>query len=151
MKGTDYNIALVVFFVSYISCGLSELPHLQARSNMRIEVPSNYLLAKFEKPAAYVGFLTVGFGLIMVFQGLVKNLGGLATTRFFLGIFEYLILRPVQHLSRLIDIQSRLLSWRCFHSQHLVPTEPHTTPCCYVLLRCCSRWRVLRPTCWRYR
>jgi hypothetical protein len=52
------------------------------------EVPSNYLLARFNKPAAYVGILTVSFGVVMVLQGIVKNLGGIAATRFFLGAFE---------------------------------------------------------------
>lgn len=28
------------------------------------------------------------FGLVMICQGLVKNWGGLMTTRFFLGVFE---------------------------------------------------------------
>jgi len=54
-----------------------------------------------------------GFGFVTVCQGLVRSLGGLLTTRFFLGVFEatifpgcsYLIamlvhqpLHPVSHL-----------------------------------------------------
>lgn len=41
MKGNDYNVATMVFFVSYIVC----------------EVPSNYLLVKFNRPSTYLGII----------------------------------------------------------------------------------------------
>jgi hypothetical protein len=41
MKGTDYNVALMVFFVPYVL----------------FEVPSNMLLAKFKRPSYYMGIL----------------------------------------------------------------------------------------------
>lgn len=52
-----------------------------------------------------------GFGFVTITQGLVHNLGGLLTTRFFLGVFEatmfpgcsYLIAMSVYRPSRLIS------------------------------------------------
>jgi hypothetical protein len=41
MKGNDYNVASMTFFVSYIVC----------------EVPSNYLLVKFKSPSMYLGII----------------------------------------------------------------------------------------------
>ena len=35
-----------------------------------------------------VSFCMFMFGLVMIFQGLVNNWGGLMATRFFLGVFE---------------------------------------------------------------
>ncbi|RYP03740.1 hypothetical protein DL764_004915 [Monosporascus ibericus] len=52
------------------------------------EVPSNILLKKFERPSTYLGVLVLGWGIIMTCTGLVKDFGGLMTTRVLLGIFE---------------------------------------------------------------
>ncbi|EOA84302.1 uncharacterized protein SETTUDRAFT_155576 [Exserohilum turcica Et28A] len=46
MKGTDYNVALMVFFVPYVL----------------FEVPSNMLLAKFKRPSYYMGILVLCWG-----------------------------------------------------------------------------------------
>ncbi|KAJ6072369.1 hypothetical protein N7467_010454 [Penicillium canescens] len=70
-EGTKYNSALTIFFVPYIL----------------FEVPSNMLLKKL-KPHVWLPACMFMFGLVLVFQGLVNNWGGLMATRFFLGVFE---------------------------------------------------------------
>lgn len=72
MSGTDYNVALAVFFVPYVLC----------------EVPSNMLLAKFTKPSLYMSILILCWGIVMTLSGVVQNFGGLVATRFMLGLFE---------------------------------------------------------------
>ncbi|PGH04347.1 hypothetical protein AJ79_07128 [Helicocarpus griseus UAMH5409] len=72
MSGTQYNIALAIFFVPYVL----------------FEVPSNILLAKFKRPSQYIGILTLGWGVVMTLTCVVKNFAGLVVARFFLGLFE---------------------------------------------------------------
>lgn len=72
MTGTDYNVALMMFFIPYVL----------------FEVPSNILLAKFNRPSWYMGILVLCWGSIMTLMGVVQNFGGLCATRFFLGLFE---------------------------------------------------------------
>jgi MFS family permease len=72
MVGTDYNIVVGIFFVPYVLC----------------EVPSNLLLAKFNKASWYMGTLVVSWGIVMTLTGVVQNFGGLLATRFLLGVFE---------------------------------------------------------------
>jgi MFS family permease len=72
MKGTDYNVALMVFFVPYVL----------------FEVPSNMILAKFKRPSWYMGILVICWGTVMTCMGTVQNMAGLCATRFFLGLFE---------------------------------------------------------------
>ncbi|RMJ28417.1 Major Facilitator Superfamily [Aspergillus sp. HF37] len=69
-SGMKYNTALTIFFVPYII----------------FEIPSNILLKKM-KPHAWLSLCMFGFGLVMVFQGLVSNWGGLMATRWFLGFY----------------------------------------------------------------
>jgi len=71
MTGTDYNVAVAIFFVPYILG----------------EVPSNMLLTRF-RPSWYIGFLVVAWGIVMTFTGVVQSFGGLCATRFLLGVFE---------------------------------------------------------------
>jgi MFS family permease len=71
MSGTDYNIALFVFFIPYIL----------------LEVPSNIILKKMA-PSTWLSVIMVCWGVATMCQGVVKNLGGLVATRFILGIFE---------------------------------------------------------------
>ncbi|KAI0535320.1 major facilitator superfamily transporter [Xylaria digitata] len=72
MDGTQYNIAVSVFFVPYILA----------------EVPSNMILNKFTKPSTYIGILVLGWGIIMILTGVVKDFGGLIAVRLLLGLFE---------------------------------------------------------------
>lgn len=71
LTGQRYNIALTIFFVPYCL----------------FEIPSNILLKKF-RPHIWLSANMFMFGLVTIFQGLVKSYGGLLTTRFFLGVFE---------------------------------------------------------------
>ena len=46
-----------------------------------------------------------GFGLVTVCQGLVRGLGGLLTTRFFLGVFEATIFPGCSYLIAMLVLQ----------------------------------------------
>jgi len=46
------------------------------------------LLVRFKRPSHYIGFLVITWGIVMTLTGVVQNLQGLITTRFFLGLFE---------------------------------------------------------------
>ncbi|KAF1849091.1 MFS general substrate transporter [Cucurbitaria berberidis CBS 394.84] len=72
MTGTDYNVALMVFFIPYVLC----------------EIPSNMLLSRFSKPSVYMGVLILCWGIVMTCMGVVQSFGGLCVTRFLLGFFE---------------------------------------------------------------
>lgn len=72
MRGNDYNVAVSVFFISYVL----------------FEVPSNLLLAKFKRPSTYIGILVCSWGLIMTCSGFVKGKWSLCLTRFLIGFFE---------------------------------------------------------------
>jgi MFS family permease len=71
LEKTEYNTALVVFFVPYIL----------------FEIPSNILLKRF-KPHVWLSLNMFLFGLTTLLQGFVQNYSGLIATRFFLGLFE---------------------------------------------------------------
>ncbi|KAI8209205.1 hypothetical protein K4K54_009095 [Colletotrichum sp. SAR 10_86] len=72
LTGQQYNIALCVFFITYIL----------------FEVPSNMLLLKFKRPSTYMGILVTGWGTIITLTGLVQNFEGLVAVRVLLGVFE---------------------------------------------------------------
>lgn len=71
LKGNEYSIALVVFFVGYVVT----------------EAPSNVLIKRL-KPSIYIPALMVAWGIVMTLMGLVHNFAGLAACRFFLGLAE---------------------------------------------------------------
>ncbi|CAJ2509180.1 Uu.00g142060.m01.CDS01 [Anthostomella pinea] len=71
LTGQQPNTALAVFFVPYII----------------FEIPSNILMKIFT-PHIWLSLCILGFGIVMIGQGFVKNFGGLIATRFFLGLFE---------------------------------------------------------------
>jgi hypothetical protein len=91
MTGTDYNVALAIFFVPYVLCG-TQLPFPSYISSLTsvlpIEVPSNILLAKFKRPSVYLAILTVLWGIIVTLTGVVQSFGALCAVRVLLGIFE---------------------------------------------------------------
>ncbi|KIW67122.1 hypothetical protein PV04_06395 [Phialophora macrospora] len=71
LTGTQYNSALVCFFVPYVL----------------FDIPSNILLLRF-KPQIWLPACTLFFGVMTVLQGVVHNLAGIAAVRVFLGIAE---------------------------------------------------------------
>ncbi|KAF9883893.1 hypothetical protein FE257_002687 [Aspergillus nanangensis] len=72
MTGTQYNIALAIFFIPYVL----------------FEVPSNILLARFHKPSVYLAILILLWGTVVTLTGVVQNFSSLCAVRFLLGIFE---------------------------------------------------------------
>ncbi|KAL3441528.1 major facilitator superfamily domain-containing protein [Aspergillus insuetus] len=72
LSGTQFNIALSIFFVPYVL----------------LEVPSNYILNKFKKPSLYVGTIIVFWGSKTTILGVVQNFAGLVAVRFMLGVAE---------------------------------------------------------------
>ncbi|KXJ93612.1 major facilitator superfamily domain-containing protein [Microdochium bolleyi] len=71
MVGSDYNIALFVFFIPYII----------------FEVPSN-LVIKRVAPSTWLASITVLWGISTVGMGFVTNNAGLVACRLLLGLFE---------------------------------------------------------------
>ncbi|KAL5340963.1 major facilitator superfamily domain-containing protein [Aspergillus crustosus] len=72
MKGTDYNIANMMFFIPYIL----------------LEVPSNAILIRFTKPSQWICLIVTAWGIVMTCCGFVQNWGGLVGCRVLLGVFE---------------------------------------------------------------
>ncbi|KAI1337038.1 putative MFS transporter [Xylariaceae sp. FL0016] len=72
LVGNQYNIALSLFFIPYIL----------------LEVPSNILLKKFDRPSTYIGILVTAWGVVMTCHGAVTNFAGITIARFFLGVLE---------------------------------------------------------------
>lgn len=79
MTGSQYNIALLIFFVPYIL----------------LEVPSNLVLRKLA-PSTWLSTLIFLWGVAAMCQGLVSSYEGLVVCRFFLGTFEAGVF-PGQH------------------------------------------------------
>ena len=71
MTGNDYNIALFIFFPSYIL----------------FEVPSNIIIKRV-KPSTWLAGIMFCWGIVTIGQGLVTTNGGLQAMRFLLGFFE---------------------------------------------------------------
>ncbi|THV90948.1 hypothetical protein D6D25_09658 [Aureobasidium pullulans] len=72
MSGTQYNIALAIFFVPYTLA----------------EIPSNMILDKFNRPSVFMGTIVFVWGVIVMCTGFVTGFAGLCVTRVFLGLFE---------------------------------------------------------------
>ncbi|KAF8572720.1 putative MFS nicotinic acid transporter Tna1 [Ramaria rubella] len=71
LRGNQYDVALTIFFVSYVA----------------FELPSNLLLKRF-KPQRWICFIMVCWSILQIAMGLVTNHQGLYATRFLLGLFE---------------------------------------------------------------
>ncbi|RPA93738.1 MFS general substrate transporter [Choiromyces venosus 120613-1] len=67
----QYNIALSIFFISYVS----------------FEIPSNILLKKLS-PSLWLPSICLGWGIVMTMHGIVQNFGGLVACRLLLGFLE---------------------------------------------------------------
>lgn len=147
MDDTDYNVAVAVFFVSYVIFGAwGRLPKCASTpANTRPDIPSNYVLSKFKRPSLYLGGLVVCWGIIMTLTGVVKNFGGLCATRFLLGVFEYAPQKhPVppiydSHLQHTTEpasspVQTTLSASGIRHtrprpaSRYSIPPVPHLVP-----------------------
>jgi len=71
MKGLDYNIALAIFFPFYVLA----------------EIPSNMMM-KRTRPALWIPFIMVVWGICTTLLGVVKNYHGLLAARAALGLAE---------------------------------------------------------------
>ncbi|KAF8480679.1 putative MFS nicotinic acid transporter Tna1 [Gautieria morchelliformis] len=71
LRGDQYDMALTIFFVSYVA----------------FELPSNLVIKKL-KPPRWICFLMVSWGILQICMGLVTDYRGLYVTRFLLGMFE---------------------------------------------------------------
>ncbi|WKT49653.1 MFS transporter superfamily [Fusarium oxysporum f. sp. vasinfectum] len=71
MEGDQYNVALTIFFVSYII----------------FEVPANMAL-KYLSPRIWITLIAVSWGLVMTLMGIVHSYEGLLAARFMLGVPE---------------------------------------------------------------
>lgn len=71
MTGLDYNIALAVFFPTYVLA----------------EVPSNMMIKKFS-PAAWITFIMFIWSIVVIGMGFVTSFGGLVAVRAILGLAE---------------------------------------------------------------
>ncbi|BGP62173.1 hypothetical protein NBRC10512v2_003502 [Rhodotorula toruloides] len=70
LKG-NHQIALVVFFVGYVST----------------EIPGNILLKKM-RPSRFIPAIMISWGIVMTLMGTCSNFAGLVAARFFLGLTE---------------------------------------------------------------
>ncbi|KAL4895722.1 major facilitator superfamily domain-containing protein [Aspergillus ambiguus] len=71
LTGSQFNICLTVFFITYAS----------------FELPSNLILKKL-RPSIWLPLLMVAWGIVMTLMGIVQNYHGLLATRIFLGVAE---------------------------------------------------------------
>lgn len=71
MTGNDYQLAVSVLFITYLS----------------FEVPSNLVLKKFT-PSRWIAFITVAWGIVSTLTGIVTNFPSLLAMRLLLGLFE---------------------------------------------------------------
>lgn len=71
MTGNDYNIALFIFFPSYIV----------------FEVPSNILIKRLA-PSTWLAGIMLLWSIVTICQGVVRTKEQLYAMRFLLGLFE---------------------------------------------------------------
>jgi MFS family permease len=71
ITGTQYNIALSVFFISY-----------------SIFEPLSNILLKRMRPSVYIPIIVIAWGTCTVLLGIVKNFSHLCAIRWFLGMAE---------------------------------------------------------------
>ena len=71
MKGSDYNIALFMFFILYIL----------------LEVPANIILKKM-RPSVFLSAIMLVWGIVTICQGVTQSFAGLVVCRVILGALE---------------------------------------------------------------
>lgn len=72
--GTQWNVCLSIFFVSYLI----------------FELPSNMILQRYfrHRPSLWMGIICTAWGIVTTFICRVQNYQGLVAARFVLGIAE---------------------------------------------------------------
>ncbi|KAK5175408.1 uncharacterized protein LTR77_000547 [Saxophila tyrrhenica] len=102
ISGVQWNILLSLFFIPYIL----------------LEVPSNALLKRFNRPSLYMGTLVTSWGTIMTLHGVVTNYGGILALRLLLGVFEAGFFPGAVYLSSFWymprDLAARISWFYCF-------------------------------------
>ena len=71
LTGSQYNIALTIFFIPYIL----------------FEIPSNIIL-KLTRPSVWMPSIMLAWGIVLTLMGIITDFRGLVISRFFLGITE---------------------------------------------------------------
>lgn len=71
MTGTDFNVALMVFFVLYLP----------------LEIPANLLMSKVN-PSIWLSSMTFGCGVFTICEGVTQSYAGLVVCRILLGAAE---------------------------------------------------------------
>jgi MFS family permease len=71
LKKDQFNIALTIFYVSYLI----------------VEIPSNLILKRM-KPNRWLPILVMAWGVVTTLTGLIHNFSGLVAIRLFLGFCE---------------------------------------------------------------
>ncbi|KAI9172818.1 transporter [Paramyrothecium foliicola] len=80
LTGNRFNIALTMFFVTYITC----------------EIPANMIQRKLG-PKIWLAFLTISFGLVTMCISFVRSFGALCATRVALGLCESGVLAGIMY------------------------------------------------------
>ncbi len=108
VDGTKYNAALMIFFIPYVvfeipaNLFLVKLkPHVwRMLQTSDVHIEKELLLTLITQ----VSFCALSFGLVTIFQGLVKSWASLMVTRWFLGTFEAGMIPGCQY--RPLDVQA---------------------------------------------
>lgn len=83
LSDTEYSTCLSILYVGYIL----------------MQVPSNMIVNKIQRPSWYIGAAILLWGMISTLSGNVHNFTGMVLVRFFLGFVEAAFLReylPIQ-------------------------------------------------------
>lgn len=77
LSDTQYSTCLSILYVGYIL----------------MQVPSNMVVNKIQRPSWYIGVAILLWGMISTLTGVVNNFKGMVLIRFFLGFVEAAFLR----------------------------------------------------------
>lgn len=79
LNDTQYSTCLSILYVGYIL----------------MQVPSNMVVNKIQRPSWYIGAAIMLWGMISTLSGKVQNFEGMVLVRFFLGFVEAAFLRRI--------------------------------------------------------
>lgn len=82
LSDTEYSTCLSILYVGYIL----------------MQVPSNMIVNKIQRPSWYIGAAILLWGMISTLSGNVHNFTGMVLVRFFLGFVEAAFLREYSPL-----------------------------------------------------